>query len=781
MSDARSRQSHQGHAPRALPELCLSAIGLRLEGVLTGALLPYEGDEQYRQRQNSPDEFVYRVKGRSGDRQLLVVPLSATSEVVTQEMEPRDYQSAVARLIERRLLTALPALELRSTKHGLERIRRNDDLIESAFRRMNKARPPALAGIHKFHRTVLRLRHEFLPSRGKTFMLAVEFRRHQEVEPDVAELARRGLDLRGLEVFTRDHERRSWVGRIVYANETTCVVDADTGEVTLDATVAWLEPSTETLAHLFNQVLSRDDQNRLSEAEWAQRAAEVAGSGYIDRLGSVVQYLQKQGAIEVAPGLRVSFTDIVPLERRGRSCDATELPPVEYCFSSDRTQLDTLPARGLERFGPVDRSSFDTKEPRLLVVYPAASQAVVDGFVRQLLEGTGDDAKGAFRLGLVGTYRLNRVHTRFAAIGIDGVLGGVGSRYVEALSAELSRKAPDVVLVVIRDEDAFVEHDNPYLAAKAFLLRNGIASQEVRLSKVQSSKYDLPYILRDIAVATYAKLGGSPWTVRPTMPLSKEVVLGMAHTEFGDRHSTRARYMGITTVFNSEGTYLLAAGTARCKYDDYPRELTKSVKKTLARLASDYAWSGGDVVRLVFHTTKPLTGSEVGMVADEAVGALDKDIQIQTAFLTIEQSHPYKVLAPHEKGTERYVELLRGGFGRARVGTCAPKRGLMIDLGRHRRLLCVNGPALMKREGESIPHPLQIELHPRSTYTDMGALVRQVFHFTGLSWRSMLPVTEPVTIYYPHLIARLLGRFTTLQDWRDDLLDTRLHRSRWFL
>jgi hypothetical protein len=478
----------------------------------------------------------------------------------------------------------------------------------------------------------------------------------------------------------------------------------------------------------------------------------------------------------------VTFGDVVALRRGDPNADATELPPVEYCFSSDRTQVDALPARGLDRFGPVDGSSFDTKEPRLLVVCPAESQELVDAFVRQFLDGTGDAAKGAFRRGLVGTYRLNRVHTRFAPIRLAGVRRSVGSLYVDALKSELGRqKAPDIVLVVIRDEDAFVEQDNPYLAAKAFLLRQGVPSQEVRVSKVSSSQYDLPYILRDIAVATYAKLGGSPWTVRPTLPLSKEVVLGMAHAEFGSRYSARTRYMGITTVFNSEGTYLLAAGTARCDYDDYPVELAKSVKQTLQRLAVDYAWSAGDVVRLVFHTTKPLTGQEVDMLADEAVASLGKEIQVQTAFLTIEQSHPYKVLAPHEKGTERYVELMRGGHGKAMVGTCAPKRGLMIDLGRHKRLLCVNGPSLMKREGESIPHPLQVELHRRSTYTDMGALVRQVFHFTGLSWRSMLPVTEPVTIYYPHLIARMLGRFTALPDWTDDLLDTRLRRSRWFL
>jgi hypothetical protein len=780
---APARQTNVRPAGQALPTLCLSAVEIHVEtDTFRGRLAMYGSDEDFRQLQATADHFVYRVKGRSGDSQVLVVPLNEPVPENTQSLQIHDYQSAVARLIERQLLVRLPKLELRATKHGLERVRRNDDLVESAFKRLRRKRPASLAGIHKFHRTVFRVRHEFLPARGKAFMLAVEFRRHQEISPPVSELTARGLDLRGLEVFTREDDRRRWVGRIVSVADGRCLVDGDDGEVKVDAAVTWIEPSTESFTRLLEQVLGRETHQRLIDFEWEQRAEEICGTGYIERLEAVVAFLRNQGAIGVAPGLNVSFGGVVPLQRGGRNADATDLPQVEYCFSSDRTQVDQLPARGLERFGPIDRSSFDTKEPRLLVVCPAESQDAVDGFVRQLLDGTSDAAKGAFRLGLTGTYRLNRVHTRFAPIPLDGVQRGVGSRYVESLKAELGRqKAPDIVLVVIRDEDAFVEQDNPYLAAKALLLRNGIASQEVRVSKINSSKYDLPYILRDIAVATYAKLGGSPWTVRPTMPLSKEVVLGMAHAEFGSRYSTRTRYMGITTVFNSDGTYLLAAGTARCRYDDYPGELANSVKKTLLRLASDYAWSAGDVVRLVFHTTKPLTGKEVDMLADEAVGALGKEIQVQTAFLTIEQSHPYKVLAPHEKGNERFVELLSGGRGKAMVGTCAPKRGLMIDLGRHKRLLCVNGPALMKREGESIPHPLQIDLHQRSTYTDMGALVRQVFHFTGLSWRSMLPVTEPVTIYYPHLIARLLGRFTALPDWHDDLLDTRLHRSRWFL
>ena len=145
----------------------------------------------------------------------------------------------------------------------------------------------------------------------------------------------------------------------------------------------------------------------------------------------------------------------------------------------------------------------------------------------------------------------------------------------------------------------------------------------------------------------------------------------------------------------------------------------------------------------MFHAPKPLTGTEIDTLAKVAVKTLGEGIQFESAFLTIERDHPFKVVAPKERGREMFVERLDGSSGKATVGECAPRRGLVVDLGRSKRLLCVNGPLLMKREGESIPQPLQITLHRDSTYTDMTALTRQVFHFTGLSWRSMLPVTEP--------------------------------------
>ena len=66
--------------------------------------------------------------------------------------------------------------------------------------------------------------------------------------------------------------------------------------------------------------------------------------------------------------------------------------------------------------------------------------------------------------------------------------------------------------------------------------------------------------------------------------------------------------------------------------------------------------------------------------------------------------------------------------------------------------------SLVKRPGVPIPVLLQVHLHQHSTFTDLHYLSEQVLKFTGLSWRSTLPASDPVTIYYSELIARQLGR-----------------------
>jgi hypothetical protein len=106
---------------------------------------------------------------------------------------------------------------------------------------------------------------------------------------------------------------------------------------------------------------------------------------------------------------------------------------------------------------------------------------------------------------------------------------------------------------------------------------------------------------------------------------------------------------------------------------------------------------------------------------------------------------------------------------------------LIVQTEKYARLITTTGASLVKRAGLPLPRPLHVHLHRHSTFTDLHYLSEQVLKFTGLSWRSTQPASDPVTIYYSELIARQLARLRAVPDWSPALLDTRLRTSKWFL
>jgi hypothetical protein len=612
--------------------------------------------------------------------------------------------------------------------------------------------------------------------------MTVEFRREFEIQGTAADLLEQGLDLRGLGVIAIDNEE-GWLGAVLDIEDGKLALAGEHGGTLISPERCRVDPSTKAFASLFSQALSERDRSRYEAAEWALSAEQLSGEGYIGRLGDVARYFSRLGSIKIARDLSAHFGDVLTASFRGREPTAVALPPTEYCFSADRTAVDTLPFRGLDLYGPFDGRRFEKKEPRILVICPQDAREDTDHFLRRFMEGMAKDGKQRFARGFTATYRLTRTIPQFVAIDVPTPGSSrVGERYLTALAEAFDpTRKPDLVLVVVRDEDAFIDEGNPYLAAKAYLLSQGVPSQEIRVSKVRSALGNLPYILEDVAIASYAKMGGCPWTLATSVPLTKEVIIGMSYAEFGGRFRSRKRYMGIATVFTSDGTYVLAASSPRCTYEEYPERLAAVVKDILTRLVKEYGWGEGDIVRLVFHSTKPLTKDDMSTIAQVAVRELGTKVQFETAFVTVLRDHPFKVAAPSAQGRKGLVELATGGYGFAQVGHCVPDRGVVVDLGRSRRLVCVHGTTLAKREGEGIPQPLLVELHYESTYRDISAVARQVFHFTGLSWGSMKPVAEPVTIHYARLIAKMLGRLEGHPAWSDRVLDTHLRTSRWFL
>ena len=760
----------------------LSAVELHFSGEeFEGALIPYPGDEEYHDLRDARGVFVYRQRSTDPDEEVLVLPLSTDAVIPTgvelSALPIARFRRALGVLIERRLPDVLPeSLALERRRFAIERLKRDEDLVELALDRASVPRPPGLSGVSKHMRTRFQLRTEYVRGRGSLLLLTIQFGVAFVLDQSMSDLITSGVRVEGLRA-TRSND----VGYVAAITQADVHVETELGSTTWPISETSPTASSEAMRRVFTHALTGGQFDSYQQAEAQVLAERISGSSYSSRLRTVARWLSQRGEIDVAEGISFRFGNLLSLPSRSRPSAVSNFPPTQYCFSRDRTALNTIPAQGLSNHGPADGDTFDKKEPSVLVVYPDGQRVTAESFVRSLRDGL--PSSRAFARGFVATYRLSRLDARFVPAQVHESPSDPARTYLAALEQEFDPSTrTDAAIFLIRDEDAEIPDEiNPYVAAKAWLLAQGIPSQGIRLSKATKRAADLQYILQDLSVALYAKLGGSPWTVLPSTPLAREVVVGMAYSETSERFRQRRRYMGIATVFSSDGTYILGAASPQCTYEEYPTVLAETVRGTIRRLATEQRWMRGDLVRLVVHMGKPLTRHDIETLSRAATSELVEGVRFETAFIKVLRDHPFTLVAPSQSGRRQWVDTLDGKFGKVMVGEAVPERGTVVDLGRRRRLLCVTGPQQLKREGGAHPTPLLVELHRDSTYAELAALTRQVFQFTGLSWRSVRPISEPVTLSYPRLIARLVSRLSLHPSWSPDLINTHLLRSRWFL
>lgn len=353
--------------------------------------------------------------------------------------------------------------------------------------------------------------------------------------------------------------------------------------------------------------------------------------------------------------------------------------------------------------------------------------------------------------------------------------GSPGAAYRQAAEEFLANSTPppDAAVVVILDEHAGLpDSESPYLQSKALLLMAGVPIQEARLSTITQAQYPLQFTLQNIAIALYAKMGGTPWTVDHDLTIADELIIGLGTVELSEsRVEKRQRFVGITTVFRGDGNYLLGNISRECSYDEYPEVLRRETTAVLREIKTRNGWQPGDMVWIVFHSFKPLRKIEIADLVAECVREVGEE-HVEFAFLTISEEHPFAMLDQAQRGMTR-SNVTKGQY--------VPERGTIVQQGCYTRLLATNGPALLKRANSALPRPLLIRLHKESTYRDLAYLTEQVLKFTSLSWRSTLPANRPVSVYYSELIAGLLARLRNVHDWSPATLNIKLRASRWFL
>jgi hypothetical protein len=290
---------------------------------------------------------------------------------------------------------------------------------------------------------------------------------------------------------------------------------------------------------------------------------------------------------------------------------------------------------------------------------------------------------------------------------------------------------------------------------------------------MRKSGSGLDFVLSNIALASYAKLGGTPWHLKVDHALAHELVVGLGSASVStSRLGARHRMVGVTTLFTNEGRYLLGNMSNAVPFEEYGSAVLEMLSSAIERAKADMNWQKGDEVRLIFHSFKPLKDTEAEAV--KSLASTLSDYTVDFAFLHVAQDHEIALFDSDNSG----VTIFNSN---ERKGEYAPFRGNYITVNKSNSILSLTGAREVKKASDGLPYPVLLHLHPASTFTDLEYLTKQVFVFACHSWKSFDMARMPVTIMYSQLIARLLGRLGALSNFSVDSLHGRLNRLRWYL
>ena len=405
--------------------------------------------------------------------------------------------------------------------------------------------------------------------------------------------------------------------------------------------------------------------------------------------------------------------------------------------------------RGLRLHGPFDASAVTLPPRSVLFVYPTQLQPLA----RRLAEALRDGYKSF--PGFEKMFRVPFQGTAMAPLAIDADISAptaAAQSYREAIEAwsPTADPVPQLALVLVPHSERW-ETERPYYEAKAAFARLGIPTQMVTTELLQNER-EFSWSVANIALATFAKLGGIPWTL--DAPAGEhDLVIGVGRADV-QRADGPERIFGYALSFISNGVYRHAWSFTPAA--DEATYLDRLEGTLVDALSADRDYDE-PVKRLVVHLTKKTGRREIDAVRRAMARA---DVELPAAFLRVDDSSLYDLADVRED-------------------TFAPPKGLVVRIAEYQRLLQIQelGP-LGPPEG-----PLLVALDDRS---DVGPealddLAAQAFRLAHANWRAFNARYSPVTVVYGELLAKLVGYLEEVETWDPSLLRGELLNRPWFL
>lgn len=603
------------------------------------------------------------------------------------------------------------------------------------------------------------------------------------------ELHRMGMDLRGLYVRLRLPEGVSSPFVELDGRAVARVASVDGDKAVLD------DPRRPDLTELplsyclvtpdrrnFNTYLQHrlgERYRRVQQEINEKFARQIAPKRRLQLIEGFVRKLlavRREDAIQTAAGLGLWFEANHPLSPERDEFKVNHLPEPLFSFDIASERFTNRADEGLEAHGPFDREQMSARKLRVVFLTPESHKGQVEKFVERFRSGI--DINDSRYQGFLNKYRLENVELEIRPFSVKSAK--VINDYTEAcreLARHQATNPVDLCFVVTREQmKSLPPRENPYYVGKNLLLGFDIAVQDVLVETLLKPDNVLQFVLNNIALAAYAKLGGRPFLLRTPNAGHLELVFGIGSSVQKDsRWGAGRRVVGITTLFTRDGDYVLNGCTPYTDFETYERRLNEVVSQAVREAVELQALPNGSKVRLIFHVFKQTGKAESQAIRSAVAGFPGYDVEYAIAHVNTD--HGFKLFDRTNPG--RRFDYTKRGYTEDDLAAFVSDRGWMVNLGPRDRLLNLIGPRQFKRRG--CPRPTRVTLDRSSTFKDIDYVTEQIYHFAYMSWRGFQPSRDPITIFYSSLIADLNSKLNELGGWNPERVNINLRRKMWFL
>lgn len=316
---------------------------------------------------------------------------------------------------------------------------------------------------------------------------------------------------------------------------------------------------------------------------------------------------------------------------------------------------------------------------------------------------------------------------------------------IERVSDEISegihnRKAVPVVLTPFSRHDQEHINDAYWHLKYAFLSKN-LPIQVVSTETV-AERNKLKWSTASIGLQIFAKLGGTPWKVRPRNARCLIVGIGQAHQILDDNRI--GRHFAYSVLTDSSGVFkeVRVLGKSRDGDEDYYLgEFDRSLRNILEEYSSDFT-------TFAVHSTFSVRKKELDCIAQ---------------IFNEKQQESGKIgefVAMKFNDRNRFF-----GFSTSQ-NSLVPYESTIVSLSGSEYLVWFEG---LQYNQPNIKQMIGGPLHVKFTYPGVltnnrkQSYLQDAINLSGANWRGFNAKSLPVSVYYAQIIARYLKEFEKRQ------------------